>query len=61
MVAEDFFWCRFERRLTVDLHAVLPVLFTGLRLAVMAGILVVAILGWIVNRLLIEADRRLIG
>jgi NitT/TauT family transport system permease protein len=84
-----------ESRFAVDLRAVLPVLFTGFRLAVasallvavtaemlmstdgiglfilhaqerfqiangLAGILVVALLGWVVNRLLLMADRRLL-
>lgn len=87
---------RFESRFAVDLRAVLPVVFTGLRLAVanallvavtsemlmstngiglfilnsqerfrvadgLAGILVVAMLGWIINRLLIAADRHLLA
>ncbi len=87
---------RIESRFSVDLHAVLPVLFTGLRLAIasallvavtaemlmstdgiglfilhaqerfemangLAGILVVAIVGWLVNRLLMYADSHLLG
>jgi ABC-type nitrate/sulfonate/bicarbonate transport system permease component len=86
----------FESRFAVDLHAVLPVLFTGLRLAIasallvavtaemlmstdgigllilhsqerfeiangLAGILVVAVLGWAVNRVVIVADHKLLG
>ena len=85
-----------QSRFEVDLRAVLPVLFTGLRLAVgnallvavtsemlmstdgiglfilhaqerfqmangLAGILVVGVLGWALNRLLIAADRHLLG
>jgi NitT/TauT family transport system permease protein len=84
-----------ESRFSVDLHAVLPVLFMGVRLAVanallvavtsemlmstdgiglfilhaqerfemakgLAGILVVAVLGWLINRLIIAADRKLL-
>lgn len=84
-----------ECRFAVDLHAVLPVIFTGLRLAIasallvavtaemlmstdgiglyilnsqerfelangLAGILVVAVLGWIINRLLIVVDHNLL-
>jgi ABC-type nitrate/sulfonate/bicarbonate transport system permease component len=87
---------RIESRFSVDLFAVLPVLFTGLRLAIasallvavtaemlmstdgiglfilhsqerfemasgLAGILVVAILGWLVNRLVLVADQLLLG
>ncbi len=86
----------FEQRFEIDLRAVLPVLFTGLRLAIasallvavtaemlmstdgiglyilhaqerfqiangLAGILVVAVLGWVVNRFLLLADRRLLA
>lgn len=85
-----------ESRYQVDLRAVLPVVFTGLRLAVanallvavtsemllstdgiglfilqsqerfrmadsLAGILVVAVVGWLINRLVQAADRRLLG
>jgi NitT/TauT family transport system permease protein len=84
-----------QARFQVDLHAVLPVLFTGFRLAIasailvavtaemlmstdgigvfilhaqerfqmangLAGILVVALLGWVVNRALLVLDRRLL-
>lgn len=84
-----------EARYAIDLRAVLPVLFTGLRLAIaaallvavtaemlmstdgiglfilhaqerfqmangLAGILVVAVLGWLVNRALLWADRHLL-
>lgn len=87
---------RNESRYLVDLRAVMPVVFTGLRLAVanallvavtsemllstdgiglfimqsqerfrmadgMAGILVVAIVGWLINRLVLLADRRWLG
>lgn len=87
---------RFESRFFVDLRAILPVLFTGLRLAIanallvavtsemllstdgiglyimasqerfriadgLAGILVVAILGWLVNRIIIALDQRLLA
>jgi ABC-type nitrate/sulfonate/bicarbonate transport system permease component len=87
---------RNESRYQVDLRAVMPVVFTGLRLAVanallvavtsemllstdgvglfilqsqerfriadgLAGILVVAVVGWLVNRLVLAADRRLLG
>ena len=85
-----------ESRFLVDLRALLPVLFMGIRLAVanallvavtsemlmstdgiglfilhaqerfqmakgLAGILVVAVLGWMINRLIIAADRRLLS
>jgi ABC-type nitrate/sulfonate/bicarbonate transport system permease component len=86
----------FESRFSVDLYAVLPVLFTGLRLAIasallvavtaemlmstdgiglfilhsqerfemangLAGIVIVAILGWVINRLVLAADHALLG
>jgi ABC-type nitrate/sulfonate/bicarbonate transport system permease component len=85
-----------EQRFSVDLHAVMPVLFMGLRLAIasallvavtsemlmstdgiglfilhaqerfqlasgLAAIVVVAIVGWAVNRLLQVVDRRLLA
>jgi NitT/TauT family transport system permease protein len=87
---------RMEAHFLVDLRAILPVLFTGLRLAVanallvavtsemllstdgiglfimasqerfriangLAGILVVAVLGWLVNRAIIVLDRRFLA
>jgi ABC-type nitrate/sulfonate/bicarbonate transport system permease component len=87
---------RTEARFGVDLQAALPVLFTGLRLAIanallvavtaemllssdglglfimksqerfriadgVAGILVVAVLGWSVNRLLLACDQHLLA
>lgn len=85
-----------ESRFLVDLRAVAPVIFTGVRLAIanallvavtsemlmstdgiglfilhaqerfqmakgLAGIVAVAVLGWLINRLIIAADRRLLG
>jgi len=95
-VARSLRLTRLERLSRVDLPAVLPVIFTGVRLAVanallvavttemllssngiglfilqsqerfqvangMAGILVVAVLGWLVNRAILSVDRRLLG
>lgn len=96
LVARSLRLTRLERLSEVDLPAVLPVMFTGVRLAVanallvaittemllssngiglfilqsqerfqvangMAGILIVAVLGWIVNRAILSVDRRLLG
>lgn len=95
IVARSLRLTKTEARFGVDLPAVTPVLFTGLRLAVasallvavtaemlmstdgiglfilhaqerfqiangLAGILVVAGLGWVVNRFLLALDRRLL-